>query len=130
MTQLTSDAASVSLYHTWYQRQISTGHATFYSEHSARAVPRVFPTLTAYLVGRLALPPSGGLYGLPFASGSSIRGLHRPGLSFGYALRRRRGVDLNHLDRCAAARFYCEYRTRERIHRSVADLRLLAIPAS
>ena len=40
------------------------------------------------------------------------------------------GMDSNHVAHSAAARFYCEYRTRERIHRSVADLRLLAIPAS
>ena len=39
-------------------------------------------------------------------------------------------MDLNHLEKYAAARFYCEYKTRERIHRSIADLRLLAIPAS
>ena len=39
-------------------------------------------------------------------------------------------ADFNYLENKAAARFYCEYRTRERIHRSVADLRLLAIPAS
>ena len=39
-------------------------------------------------------------------------------------------VDFNHLARWTAVRFYCEYRTRERIHRNVADLRLLAIPAS
>jgi len=51
-------------------------------------------------------------------------------LSFGYALRRRREADFNRLAHSAAARFYCEYRTRERIHRGVADPRLLAIPAS
>ena len=39
-------------------------------------------------------------------------------------------VDFNHLEICAAARFYCEYKTWERIHRSIADLRLLVIPAS
>ena len=39
-------------------------------------------------------------------------------------------MDFNHLDIYAAARFYCEYKTWERIHRSIADLRLLAIPAS
>ncbi len=41
------------------------------------------------------------------------------GLSFSYALYRQREVDLNHLDYCAAWRFYCEYRTRERIHRGM-----------
>jgi hypothetical protein len=30
----------------------------------------------------------------------------------------------------AARHIYVEYKTRERIHRSIADLRLLAIPAS
>jgi len=39
-------------------------------------------------------------------------------------------VDFNHLDIGAAARFYCEYKTWERIHRGIADPRLLAIPAS
>ena len=39
-------------------------------------------------------------------------------------------MDLNHLDNKAAVRFYCEYKARERIHRSIADLRLLVIPAS
>ena len=41
-----------------------------------------------------------------------------------------RGTDFNRVDMRAAARFYCEYKTRERIHGSLADLPLLAIPAS
>ena len=51
-------------------------------------------------------------------------------LSFGYAPGTKGEMDFNHLAHMAAARFYCEYRTRERIHRGVADPRLLAIPAS
>ena len=39
-------------------------------------------------------------------------------------------MDFNHLEKYAAARFYCEYKTWERIHRGIADPRLLAIPAS
>lgn len=40
------------------------------------------------------------------------------------------GADSNRVDARAAARFYCEYKTRERIHGSLADLPLLVIPAS
>jgi len=38
--------------------------------------------------------------------------------------------DFNFLGYLPAGRVYCEYRTRERIHRAMADARLLAIPAS
>jgi len=38
--------------------------------------------------------------------------------------------DFNFLAYLPARRVYCEYRTRERIHRGMADPRLLAIPAS
>lgn len=41
-----------------------------------------------------------------------------------------RGADFNRVDMRAAARFYCEYKTRERIHPGLADPGLLAIPAS
>ena len=39
-------------------------------------------------------------------------------------------MDFNHLEKLAAARFYCEYKTWERIHRGIADPRLLANPTS
>ena len=39
-------------------------------------------------------------------------------------------MDFNHLETQSAARFYCEYKTWERIHHSIADLWLLANPAS
>ena len=42
----------------------------------------------------------------------------------------RGGADLNGVVLQPAVRFYCEYRTRERIHRGIADPRLLAIPTS
>jgi hypothetical protein len=70
------------------------------------------------------------MFRLLFAARSSMSYLAVTALSFGYAPRRKGGVDSNHLAHLAAARFYCEYRTRERIHRDVADSRLLAIPAS
>ena len=41
-----------------------------------------------------------------------------------------KGKDFNFLDTIPAMRVYCEYKTQERIHRHVADWRLLAIPAS
>ena len=41
-----------------------------------------------------------------------------------------RGKDFNFLENIPAERVYCEYKTQERIHRHVADWRLLAIPAS
>lgn len=42
----------------------------------------------------------------------------------------RRRMDLHHLVYIPAARLLILYKTRERIHRNEADLRLLAIPAS
>ncbi len=69
--------------------------------------------------------------GLRFASRSSSPNLAVSDLSFRYYLATdARRIDLNNLAFVSAERFYCEYRTRERIHRAVADARLLAIPAS
>ena len=41
-----------------------------------------------------------------------------------------RGRDFNSLAYVPAGRVHCEYKAQERIHRDVADSRLLAIPAS
>ncbi len=41
-----------------------------------------------------------------------------------------KGENFNLLEAYSAKRFYCEYKGWERIHRGVADPRLLPIPAS
>jgi hypothetical protein len=70
--------------------------------------------------------------GLSFASEPSGVYLAIVRLFSGYALLvfNNKGKDFNFLENIPAGRVYCEYKTQERIHRHVADWRLLAIPAS
>ena len=70
------------------------------------------------------------IIGLLFASKSFINNLAvinylSATLRLGYG-----GEDFNFLKFITAQRFYCEYKIRERIHRDIADSRLLVIPAS
>ena len=89
----------------------------------------IFPTLTALLTG------SGSInrlccVGYHLLSNPSPASSRKPTIVELRFRRRTEGMDFNHLDIRAAARFYCEYKARERIHRGDADPRLLAIPAS
>jgi len=123
MNQLTSDAASVLLYYVrspWVNIFSIPGITN-------EVLVLFFTMLTAdhssntsfYICTTICLEPSGVYLAV-------IR------LFFGYALLVfcNRGKDFNFLDNIPAMRVYCEYKTQERIHRHIADWRLLAIPAS
>ena len=119
MTQLTSRIVQVI-----WRYEISTGNTLICSWHPRRVFSRSSP----------CSPPihrSTTLFvsGCHLLSGPSSHP-SRDATTVQLRSSTRRGADFNRVDRRTAVRFYCEYKTRERIHRSLADLRLLAIPAS
>ncbi len=113
--------------------EISFGHVVFCSKHPSEPslekmkciLPHYSPTGSYALLSAL---PQGGYFLLV---GLSARHLAVSGCPFttdvrsGHRIRFERIRKQNY-----KALFYVEYKARERIHRSVADLRLLAIPAS
>jgi len=110
--------------------QISQGYAVFSSRHPQNGLSLIFAALTAYSRLDHRFRQQADVLGLSFASRSSTPTLADRGYRSAMSRRRCGKKDFNLLDYCAAWRFYCEYRTRERIHRGMADPRLLAIPTS
>ena len=108
--------------------EISFGHLVFCSMHPSEFFTYTSPLLTDWVVYTLAVLPQGGCVLLLRLSAISLA---RYGCPFttdvrsGHQIRFERIRKQNY-----KALFYVEYKARERIHRGIADPRLLVIPAS
>ena len=121
MVQLTSDAAIVPLYRVRSPRVNvfsipSVPHEAF--KCSSLCSPPLHSSSASFVCGPL------------FALGPSDVCLTTIRLTAATPCLSNRGRDFNPLENTPAGRVHCEYRAQERIHRNMADFRLLAIPAS
>src|SRR3989338_5231446 len=108
MTQLTSDAASDSLYPAIRDTSVRSPQVMRTSVPNIQCERySVLPYPHRPLVGRTALL----LQRLLFASGPSGTLLAEMCLPFCYAPRRKGGADFNRVDVRTAVRVYCEYKT-------------------
>jgi len=107
--------------------QISQGQYIFYSQHPERGCTKFFTMLTAFIARTPLFCPGYCLSRDPLTYAS--RQVACPPTTLCWVFDNR-GKDFNFLENIPAWRVYCEYKTQERIHRRMADRRLLAIPAS